>query len=381
MRPQRKEQAFEMTIRENAFPEDTQWSEGEARVMKEFWTQLVQVLSPDIIFIADPEGTIIGGSSVVPQFLGQSTAEMRLVGALREVLTGGHLGFEEVQGVLKDVLPLEETDRELKAYCLAFDGEPETSLLHGVDWMPPKGVVREEQMLKFMGSNTHLSPLQAKKLLNDENVGLAYVSQREACPSLDAYICSSTLEDHLSKSPLIWEKKNHFHKPRCPPSPLRLPSTLLFSSIPLALHREHVYLVYHERYPSRLRPSFRRRHAGQPLPGSDRQASASFTDGFRERSHRGIPLSIRLHTSSDRVVKTTSLPFLMEEEEKGTPTAPRSIQQNDSEDSTGDQIPHPGDGFPRVALQETLQIHADNLYAVRKEGIGEREREMGAFSA
>ncbi|CAA6672486.1 unnamed protein product [Spirodela intermedia] len=120
MRPQRKEQAFEMTIRENAFPEDTQWSEGEARVMKEFWTQLVQVLSPDIIFIADPEGTIIGGSSVVPQFLGQSTAEMRLVGALREVLTGGHLGFEE-------------------AYCLAFDGEP------------------EEQMLKFMGSNTHLS--------------------------------------------------------------------------------------------------------------------------------------------------------------------------------------------------------------------------------
>lgn len=74
---------------------------------------------------------------------------MRLVGALREVLAGGHLGYEEVQGVLKDVLPLKstedgtstgvsesllsalligqrmnrETDRELKAYCLAFDDE------------------------------------------------------------------------------------------------------------------------------------------------------------------------------------------------------------------------------------------------------------------
>jgi len=71
-----------------------------------------------------------------------------LVGALREVLAGDHLGFEEVQGVLKDVLPIQEgdekpqgvsdavlsafligqrmnreTDRELKAYCLAFDDE------------------------------------------------------------------------------------------------------------------------------------------------------------------------------------------------------------------------------------------------------------------
>ncbi|MQM05050.1 hypothetical protein Taro_037855 [Colocasia esculenta] len=237
-----------MTIRANAFPEATQWSEGEARAMKEFWPQLVQVLPPDVIFIADPEGTIMGGtSSIGPQFVGQGTAEMRLVGALREVLAGGHLGYEEVQGVLRDILPLEleggkskqvsesllsafligqrmnrETDRELKAYCLAFDdelgprpvadvkslthyGEPydgntrffrstlfvaavracygESCLLHGADWMPPKGGVTEEQMLKFMGANTHLSPVEAKTLLEDEKVGLAYVSQREASPS------------------------------------------------------------------------------------------------------------------------------------------------------------------------------------------------------
>lgn len=138
-----------MTIRANAFPEATQWSEGERHAMSIFWPRLVQVLPPDIIFIADPEGTIMGScSSVGPHFVGRGTAEMRLVGALREVLAGGHLGYEEVQGVLRDVLPLNpeddtsdkvsesllaafligqrmnrETDRELKAYCLAFDDE------------------------------------------------------------------------------------------------------------------------------------------------------------------------------------------------------------------------------------------------------------------
>lgn len=138
-----------MTIRVNAFPEPTQWSEGERHAMDVFWPQLVQVLPQDIIFIADPEGTIMGdGSSIGPNYVGNGTAEMRLVGALREVLAGGHLGYEEVEGILRDVLPLNsngdecpkvresllaafligqrmnrETDRELKAYCLAFDDE------------------------------------------------------------------------------------------------------------------------------------------------------------------------------------------------------------------------------------------------------------------
>lgn len=136
-----------MTIRANVFPEATQWSEGERRAMNTFWPLLVRVLPQDVIFIADPEGSIMG-SSIGPQYAGNGTHEMRLVGALREVLAGGHLGFEEVQGVLRDVLPLKgedkmssgvsesllsafligqrmnrETDRELKAYCLAFDDE------------------------------------------------------------------------------------------------------------------------------------------------------------------------------------------------------------------------------------------------------------------
>ncbi|KAG8383227.1 hypothetical protein BUALT_Bualt05G0162500 [Buddleja alternifolia] len=260
-----------MTIRANAFPEPTQWSEGERTAMTYYWPHLVRVLPPAIIFLADPEGSIMGiGSSIGPCFSGNGTSEMRLVGALREVLAGGHLGYEEAQGVLRDVLPLSlegnesaavsesllsgfligqrmnrETDRELKAYCLAFDdehgnlfsnlscpvpvadvkslthyGEPydgntryfrstlfvaavrssygESCLLHGVDWMPPKGGITEEQMLKFMGANTHLTPMQAKMLLEEDDLGFAYISQREAQPSLYSLI---GLREHIKKRP------------------------------------------------------------------------------------------------------------------------------------------------------------------------------------
>lgn len=227
-----------MTIRANAFPEETQWSEGEKRAMDVFWPLLVRALPPDVLFIADPEGSLLGTSnSVGPSFVGNESKEMRLVGALREVLAGGHLGYEEVKGVLRDVLPLgsedgglasgvsesllsafligqrmnRETDRELKAYCLAFDdelgkkpdysnesydlslthvltkfsggapvadvkslthyGEPydgntrffrstlfvatvracygESSLLHGVEWMPPKVVITKINLFQF----------------------------------------------------------------------------------------------------------------------------------------------------------------------------------------------------------------------------------------
>ncbi|CAN6844399.1 unnamed protein product [Brassica oleracea] len=253
-----------MTIRANAFPEETQWSEGEKRAMDVFWPLLVRALPPDVLFIADPEGSLLGtGNSVGPSFVGNESKEMRLVGALREVLAGGHLGYEEVKGVLRDVLPLgsedgglasgvsesllsafligqrmnRETDRELKAYCLAFDdelggapvadvkslthyGEPydgntrffrstlfvatvracygESSLLHGVEWMPPKGGVTEEQMLKFMGAKTSLSVHQAKEVIEDEKAGFAYLSLREARPSLYSLV---GMREHIKKRP------------------------------------------------------------------------------------------------------------------------------------------------------------------------------------
>lgn len=324
-----------MTIRANAFPEATQWSEGEMRAMKTFWPLLVRVLPPDIVFIADPEGLMMGlGSSIGPQFVGNGTSEMRLVGALREVLAGGHLGFEEVQGVLKEVLPFQEegekphgaseallaafligqrmnreTDRELKAYCLAFDeefgpppiadvkslthyGEPydgntrffrstlfvaavrscygESCLLHGVDWMPPKGGITEEQMLKFMGANISLSPFNAKKLLEDEEVGFAYVSQREARPSLYSLI---GIREHIKKRPPLatTEKVQQYVK---------------------ASGKEAIVTgFYHGGYEESLLMLMKRRgvHSGLVVKGEE--GALSMTTRLRSSTTKGIPVN------------------------------------------------------------------------------------------
>ncbi|CAK9173747.1 unnamed protein product [Ilex paraguariensis] len=325
-----------MTIRANAFPEATQWSEGERHAMNVYWPRLVRALPPDIIFIADPEGSNMGlGTSIGPQYVGNGTSEMRLVGALREVLAGGHLGYEEVQGVLKDVLPFEledrtlgsvsesllaalligqrmnrETDRELKAYCLAFDdelgsapvadvrslthyGEPydgntryfrstlfvaavrscygESCLLHGVEWMPPKGGITEEQMLRFIGANTHLSPLQGKKLLEDEEVGFAYISQREAHPSLYSLI---GLREHIKKRPPLAtaEKVQQFLRAR---------------------GREAIVAgFYHEGYEEPLLMLMRRRgvHSGLVVKGEE--GALSMTTKLRSvNASKGVPVN------------------------------------------------------------------------------------------
>ncbi|KAK9275995.1 hypothetical protein L1049_005526 [Liquidambar formosana] len=325
-----------MTIRANSFPEETQWSEGERRAMNTFWPLLVRALPSDVIFIADPEGSTMGvGSSIGPQFVGNDYSEMRLVGALREVLAGGHLGYEEVQGVLRDVLPLKlehkksaevsesllsafligqrmnrETDRELKAYCLAFDdevgpppvanvrslthyGEPydgntryfrstlfvaairscygESCLLHGVEWMPPKGGVTEEQMLKFMGANTYLSPSQAKELLEDEKVGFAYVSQREAQPSVYSLI---GLREHIKKRPPLAtsEKVQQFVR---------------------ASGREAIVAgFYHEGYEEPLLMLMKRRgvHSGLVVKGEE--GALSMTTRLRSvNSSKGLPVN------------------------------------------------------------------------------------------
>lgn len=324
-----------MTIRANAFPEATQWSEGERRAMNTFWPLLIRALPPDVIFVADPEGSIMGvGGSIGPHYSGNDTQEMRLVGALREVLAGGHLGYEEVQGVLRDVLPLNadnkasevsesllsafligqrmnrETDRELKAYCLAFDdelgpppvadvkslthyGEPydgntrffrstlfvaavrscygESCLLHGVDWMPPKGGVTEEQMLKFMGASTNLSVLRAKELLEDQEIGFAYVSLREARPSLYSLI---GLREHIKKRPPVAtsEKVQQFVRAR---------------------GREAIVAgFYHEGYEGPLLMLMKRRgvHSGLVVKGEE--GALSMTTRLRSvNASKGLPLN------------------------------------------------------------------------------------------
>ncbi|KAL8052652.1 hypothetical protein ABFX02_05G019200 [Erythranthe guttata] len=341
-----------MTIRANAFPEPTQWSEGERKAMTYYWPHLVRFLPPDIIFLADPEQSIMGmSSSIGPRFIGNGTSEMRLVGALREVLAGGHLGYEEVQGVLRDVLPLNledkksaavsesllsafligqrmnrETDRELKAYCLAFDdehgpvpvadvrslthyGEPydgntryfrstlfvaavrscygESCLLHGVDWMSPKGGITEEQMLKYMGANTHLTSTHAKKLLEDEDVGFAYISQREAQPSLYSLI---GLREHIKKRPPLatTEKVQQFVR---------------------AKGKEAIVAgFYHEGYEESLLMLMRRRgvHSGLVVKGEE--GALSMTTRLRSPiASKGLPVN---YCSGFRSLNTTPTPTL-----------------------------------------------------------------------
>ncbi|TVU33525.1 hypothetical protein EJB05_25348, partial [Eragrostis curvula] len=336
-----------MTIRANSFPEATQWSEGERRAMTIFWPRLVQVLPPEVKFIADPEGTIMGANGLTgPRYIGQGTGEMRLVGALREVLAGGHLGYEEVQCVLKDILPAgpntnltvvseallaafligqrmnRETDRELKAYCLAFDdelgpppvadvkslthyGEPydgntrffrstlfvaavracygESCLLHGVEWMPPKGGITEGQMLKFMGANTHLTPTQAKTLLEDENTGFAYLNLQEACPPLHSII---GLREHIKKRPPLAtsEKVQQFVRAR---------------------GRESMVAgFYHEGYEDPLLMLMRRRtvHAGLVVKGEEGALSMTTKERSAHAS-KGLPVN---HCSGFRTPNSTN---------------------------------------------------------------------------
>ncbi|KAL3512684.1 hypothetical protein ACH5RR_025401 [Cinchona calisaya] len=373
-----------MTIRANAFPESTQWSEGESCAMNHYWPQLVRALPPDIIFIADPEGTIMGaGTSIGPQFVGTVTSEMRLVGALREVLAGGHLGYEEVQGVLKDVLPLKledshsvsesllsafligqrmnrETDRELKAYCLAFDdelgppptadvkslthyGEPydgntrffrstlfvaavrscygESCLLHGVDWMPPKGGITEEQMLKFMGANTHLSPVQAKTLLEDGEVGFAYVSQRDAHPSLYSLV---GLREHIKKRPPLATSEK-------------------IQQIVRARGREAIVAgFYHDGYEEPLLMLMRRRgvHSGLVVKGEEGALSMT-TKSRSVTASKGLPVNYCSGFRSLNVVPANALDGVSREtvtmevnardhgfEPSDTPRTDRSVSRN-----------------------------------------------------
>eukprot|EP00249_Psilotum_nudum_P012609 c23883_g1_i2 orf=642-2057(+) len=325
-----------MTIRANSFPSETQWCEGERKAMTNYWPLLLQTLPPDVLFVADPEGSMMEGSSVRPTFVGRGPAEMRLVGALREVLSGGHLGFEEVVGLLRDILPLHkcegdadrvstslvaafligqrmngETDRELKAYCLAFEnelgplpvadlkslnhyGEPydgntrffrstlfvaavrasygEACLIHGADWMPPKGGVTEEQMLKYMGAATRINPSAAVKLLEDDDVGFAYISQREARPSLYSLV---NLRQHIKKRPPIAtaEKVQQYVR---------------------ATGRENMVAgFYHTGYRDPLLMLMRRRgaNAGLVVKGEEGALSLTTKDCSRNVPIKGFPLN------------------------------------------------------------------------------------------
>ncbi|CAI7812240.1 unnamed protein product, partial [Closterium sp. NIES-53] len=255
-----------MTVRANCFPPPTQWSEGERRALVDMWPALRYHLPRDVLFLADPQGSIFNDALPVgPTFNGHgSEQEAQVVGDLRDILFGVHLGFQETMSLLQNLLPMKggsaeegggavcdalvaayliavrmnrETDRELKAFCLAFDqemgpapiarvpslthyGDPydgstryfrptlfvaavrassgEACLLHGVDEFPPKLGATEEAMLSLLGANTGLSPSQAATILEDPQIHMAYLSLKDCSPSCYSLV---DMRRHIKKRP------------------------------------------------------------------------------------------------------------------------------------------------------------------------------------
>ena len=134
-----------------------------------------------------------------------------LNGHVKEALKGAALigqrmnleTYDEVRGYLDAVFSPEQV-RPVSVDSLTHFGEPfdgstryfrptlfiaavraalgEASVLHGVDEMPPKNGVTEEKVLRSLGARTDLSLEEAAALIEDPEVGFAYVSQREYSP-------------------------------------------------------------------------------------------------------------------------------------------------------------------------------------------------------
>ena len=231
-----------MTIR-NHFPKDTQWSEAEILTFENFRTALDACLPSDIKFIMHPN---LG-------YLAENPQEEIVVKALHKILRGEHLTsdetrlmgesilngqvkaalkgaaligqrmnretFDEVRGYLDSVFAPEQV-LNVSVNSLTHFGEPydgstryfrptvfiaavraalgEASVLHGVDEMPPKFGVTEELILKTLGARTNLPLETAATLIEDPEVGFAYVSQREYSPG--AYAIRE-LRMHIKKRP------------------------------------------------------------------------------------------------------------------------------------------------------------------------------------
>ena len=231
-----------MTIRKG-FPKRTNWSQAEVEAFEVHRADLERLLPPDVRFLIEPA---CGYGAANPR-------ERVVVAALQKILTGGHLTYgetralgeailkgrvkaslkaaaligqrmnretyDEVRGYLDSVLGPEQV-LDVRAGSLTHFGEPydgatryfrptlfvaavraaqgRASVLHGVDEMPPKRGVTEEQLLKLLGARTDLSLEAAARLIEDPEVGFAYVSQRTFAPGGYA---GRELRIHIQKRP------------------------------------------------------------------------------------------------------------------------------------------------------------------------------------
>ena len=231
-----------MTIR-NYFPPETQWSEPEIVAFEGFRTELDSLMPSEIKFIMNPN---LGYEAANPQEKivvkslekilraehltsdeTRSMGEAILNGEVKAALKGAALigqrmnreTYEEVRGYLDSVFAPEQV-LKVSVDSLTHFGEPydgstryfrptvfiaavraalgEASVLHGVDEMPPKFGITEEQILKTLGARTNLPLETAATLIEDSTVGFAYVSQREYSPG--AYAIRE-LRMHIKKRP------------------------------------------------------------------------------------------------------------------------------------------------------------------------------------
>ena len=230
-----------MSIR-RTFGAQTGWSAAEVEAFDRYGDALSE-MPEDLRFLL----------GMAPDCAGCDAGETRVVEALRPVLQGGHLGYEEVRGALGAMLAGEvrpslmaafligqrmniENEEEVRAHLDAvrrpeealrvqvdsllhfgqpFDGAARyfrptlfvaavraalgrATVLHGVAEMPPKRGVTEEGVLAALGARVDLSLAEAARCIEDPTIGFAYVSQREYAPR--AYALRH-LRTHIAKRP------------------------------------------------------------------------------------------------------------------------------------------------------------------------------------
>ena len=229
-----------MSIR-RTFGARTGWSAAEVEAFDRYGDALAQ-MPEDLRFLL----------GMAPDFA-VNAGEARVVEALRPILQGGHLSYEEVRGVLEAmlagavrpslmaafligqrmnieneeevlahldaVLPAEQVSA-LQVEALTHFGQPfdgaarffrptlfvavvraalgRATVLHGVAEMPPKRGVTEEGILAALGARVDLPLATAARCIEDPDVGFAYVSQREYAPC--AYSLRH-LRTHIAKRP------------------------------------------------------------------------------------------------------------------------------------------------------------------------------------
>jgi anthranilate phosphoribosyltransferase len=230
-----------MTIR-RGFPESTRWSRDEHQAVRRHAAALMSLPSP-FVFLFDPDRP---PPTSVP-------ADSLLVKALQVVLAGDNLTYDHAlsaagAALAPDAHPAlaaafligQRMNRETyDEFCGHLDavfhrsdvrpvdvdtlthiGEPyngsmrffkstlfvaavraaqgHASLLHGVDRLPPKFGVTEEQILQALGAAVDLDLDRTARLIEDPNVGFAYVSQRAFSPQAYA---AGELRHHIGKRP------------------------------------------------------------------------------------------------------------------------------------------------------------------------------------